>query len=126
MPDETAVTTGVSYSLISFGADISTWSGTNDAPNCHIYYNILSGIKVDLLATDKRNSSVSHAMGTNVLIKLDSTGLYIDNTLFTTSSSADSAFMAYINSLTSIQIGSIEGNNRSGATYNYIKVVKAS
>lgn len=100
--------------ILSVGDSISTWGQTTGG--FHLYYTQNSNLLQinSLVGTTNTRTNVTLS-STTVVIKISSDGIYIDDTLKSTN--------AQIVSHTSTQIGSVEGNTRSNATYNYIKVV---
>lgn len=101
--------------VLSVGDDISEWAQTTGG--WHLYYTPDTQLLElnSLIKGDNTRTNVT-LTSTTVVVKISSAGIYIDGTLKATN--------AQIVNHTSTEIGSEEGNTRSNATYNYIKVVK--
>lgn len=100
--------------VLSVGDTIANWAQTTGG--YHLYYTQDTRVLEinSLVAGDNTRTNVT-LTNTTVVIKINSEGLYVDGTLKATN--------AQLINHTSTQIGSVEGNTRSKATYNYIKVV---
>lgn len=116
--------------LISFGQDIAIGAGTGYRYHCYTsataskIQNTLRMFWVDN-GTNQSNIEVSTGNNTgDMVIKLDTAGIWINNTLYTPNSSVATMYNDILNNIrnfSSIEVGSAEGSNRSTAYYNYIK-----
>lgn len=96
--------------IISVGNSISQWLQVG----YHVYY------KSGVLQFNSVNGSAYEQFDINItdntnIIRIDSNGISLNGTIITT--------CPKLANETYIQVGSLEGNTRSFATYNYIKVV---
>lgn len=100
--------------ILSVGDTIADW--VQSTGGYHLYYTQdTQGLEINsLIAGDNIRTSIT-LTGTTIIVKISSAGIYVDGTLRATN--------AQLVNHTSTQIGSVEGNTRSKATYNYIKVV---
>lgn len=103
--------------IFSIGDNISSWLQT--VGGYHLYCSV--GTDSNLIEINKFENLIhisrdyTEVSGTTILIKIDQSGIYVNDNLITTNDS--------LSTLTKIQIGSAEGIVRSNATYNYIKAV---
>lgn len=115
--------------ILSIGKNIGLWGGYN--LHCY-YYNDSKYLQINFANNIGYARTTKDLSDNNLKIKLNNVGLYINDELITnwTSDVANQDLATeikdYITSLTTIQIGSQEGNVRSNATYNYIKVIRNS
>ncbi len=113
---------GTTYSLqniISFGDDIANWT-TSGKYNLHLYYTKSSNyLEIDYLANggDRVQTTVTLS-STTLELTLSSEGLAVNGET-TVSASTLSGLL----SLSSISVGSQQGDNRSYATYSEISVI---
>lgn len=127
---DVSTVTGNKENIISIGHNISTWNGANTGSRTHMYLTASSRTKlsVDLILDNKTLRPTYTIDGTTLLIRLDSSGVWLNGShfLYDTDMRATPTLtydegMAALLALTSYDIGSQEGSNRSHATYNYIK-----
>lgn len=122
--------TGTKENIIGIGQTIDTWSAASSGPRIQMYVTATNkrAISVDLILNDKSRRPLYTSPDTNLLIRVDSSGVWLngDKFYFDTNLRATptltyevgiDAFLA----LSSYDIGSQEGANRSHANYNYIK-----
>ena len=66
--------------------------------------------------------------GQTVVIRVDKNGIYVDDNYVEPKAGATMypQLISYLNSVSTISVGSQEGNNRFYGTYNYIKWVKTT
>lgn len=135
--------TGVKENILSIGSVIDTWavanspshvSGTEDIV-VHFYYPSTSGgteLANDLTYTavadgtetkHSRNLNKITLSDTTLIIKIDKNNVYVNGTEIITGNLIYTA-MTIFQAKTKLLVGSLEGSNRSHATYNYIKVVR--
>lgn len=115
----TCLSTNTWENILSIGSLIKDWEGDNEY-NIHLYYtastkklqyNCLIGKKnvgrddIDLSSTD-------------LVVELSSAGLSINGTVF-----VDASVMGSLLSLSSLQIGSEQGDTRSWATYKEVSII---
>lgn len=112
--------------VLSFGSNISSWSGSTTAPHVHIYYPINSNrstIEVDALTANNTTSNYRPTISNpNELLRIacSKNGIYINGTQI---ASADiTSFLNYYSNITTMQVGSQEGSNRYTGTYNEIRI----
>ena len=116
---------GTTYSLqniLSIGNDIAEWT-TSGKYNLHMYYTASSKkLIIDYLANgaDKVETTVT-LTSTTLNLKLSAEGLFVNGDVKVAASS-----ISQLLALTSVSIGSQQGNNRSYATYNSVNVVTES
>ena len=113
---------GTSYSLqniISFGNDIAQWS-TAGKYNLHLYYTASSKeLEIDYLANGgSREQTLVTLSSTTLKLKLSSEGLAVNGVVQKNASS-----LSNLLALSSISIGSQQGDNRSYATYKSVNIV---
>lgn len=96
--------------ILSVGTDIANWIHTG----YHIYYTT-GTIQVNTLDGVTHEQFTTYVNSNDSVIRIDSNGCSINGKIIATCPNLES--------VTSIQIGSVEGSIRSQATYNYIKVV---
>ncbi len=117
---------GTTYSLqniLSIGNDISAWS-TSGKYNLHMYYTASSKeLIIDYLANgaDKKVETPVTLTSTTLNLKLSAKGLSVNGVVQVEASS-----ISQLLALTSVSIGSQQGNNRSYATYKSVNVVTES
>lgn len=105
--------------ILSIGNSISVWNGTG-VYNLHIYYTKSSNsILVSYLNNYVRKDDTVNPSGTTVTIVLDKDGVWIDGQLLTTNTAS---VLSNLLGLSSLQVGSEEGQTRSYATYNTVVV----
>ncbi|WP_337568698.1 glycoside hydrolase family 2 TIM barrel-domain containing protein [Hallella sp.] len=116
---------GTTYSLqniLSIGNDIAAWT-TSGKYNLHLYYTSSSKeLIIDYLANgaDKVETPVT-LTSTTLNLKLSAKGLYVNGVVQVEASS-----ISPLLALTSVSIGSQQGDNRSYATYKSVNVVTGS
>ena len=116
---------GTTYSLqniLSIGNDIAEWT-TSGKYNLHLYYTASSKkLIIDYLANgaDKVETTVT-LTSTTLNLKLSAEGLFVNGDVKVAASS-----ISPLLALTSVSIGSQQGNSRSYATYNSVNVVTTS
>ena len=111
--------TGTNENVISIGDSITNWNQYTGG--YHAYYTRSSNsFEVNsLLSTGQEGRSYSYPTDTSsVIMVINKDGFHVDGELITSNSR--------IGELSTLQVGSAEGNTRSNATYEYIKVVKYS
>lgn len=111
--------------VLSIGEDIGEWKG--NYPHIHCY--VSASTKNSTMNVDVNSVSgyVRKAVALSepyIVVRLDEEGLMINNTRITDVGAWPSV-MADILALPSYNIGSMEGKNRSHATYDYIKYYEA-
>lgn len=115
--DVSNVIPGNLENIISVGDNISGWY--QKIAGYHLYYNAGTESGTVEVNCFENLMHISRdfvtVTGTTLLIKIDKSGIYVNNNLVTTNDA-----LPYV---TKIQIGSTEGSVRSHATYNYIKAV---
>lgn len=100
--------------ILSVGDSIATW-GQNTG-GFHLYYSQNTNeLEIDSLIDEDNTRTTITLTDSTVVIKISFAGLWVDGTL--------KASNSQIFNHTSTQIGSVEGETRSNATYNYIKIV---
>ena len=103
--------------ILSVGSDIASWY--QKIGGYHLYYTAgTNSGKVEVNCFENMmhvSRDQIEVTETTLLIKIDKTGIYINDYLITTNYA-----LPYV---TKVQIGSVEGAVRSNATYNYIKAV---
>lgn len=110
---------GTNENVISIGDTITSWNQYTGG--YHAYYTRSSNsFEVNsLLSSGQEGREYAYPTNTSsVIMVINKDGFHVDGELVTSNSR--------INELNRIQIGSAEGNTRSNATYEYIKVVKYS
>ena len=121
--DVTNCTPTVFEPLLGVGRDIANWYGFN----IHIPYNhstkVLQVNYCNEIGQGRKNITLTDNV---VSIKIASTGITVNGTEYLCSTfSRGGTVMDKIMENDTVQIGSAEGANRSHATYNYIRVVRA-
>ena len=116
---------GTSVSLqniISFGDDIAQWS-TAGKYNLHLYYTASNKqLEIDYLANGGgRDQTLVTLSSTTLKLKLSSEGLAVNGEIKKNASS-----LSNLLALSSISIGSQQGDNRSYATYKSVSIVTKS
>ncbi len=112
---------GTTYSLqniISFGDDIANWNSGNY--NLHLYYTKSSNyLEIDYLTKGgTRHQTTQTLTSTTLELELSSEGLAVNGTMTVIADSISGLF-----SLSSISVGSQQGENRSYATYSEVSLV---
>lgn len=101
--------------ILSVGDSIATWG--QSIGGFHLYYTpSTKELEIDSLVAENNTRTTITLTSTTVVIKISALGVYVDG--------AYKSSNAQIVSHTSTQIGSVEGETRSNAYYEYIKVVK--
>ncbi len=113
---------GTSVSLqniISFGDDIAQWS-TAGKYNLHLYYTpSIKQLEIDYLPNGGgRDQTLVTLSSTTLKLKLSSEGLAVNGEIKKNASS-----LSNLLALSSISIGSQQGDNRSYATYKSVSIV---
>lgn len=111
--------TSTNENVISIGDSITNWNQFTGG--YHAYYTPSSNsFEVNsLISTGQEGRAYSYPTNrSSVIVVVDKYGCHVDGELIVENSR--------INDLSSFQVGSAEGNTRSNATYEYIKVVKYS
>ena len=113
---------GTSVSLqniISFGNDIAQWN-TSGKYNLHLYYTASTKqLEIDYLANGgDRDQTLVTLSSTTLKLKLSSEGLAVNGEIKKNASS-----LSNLLALSSISIGSKQGDNRSYATYKSVNIV---
>ena len=113
---------GTSVSLqniISFGNDIAQWN-TSGKYNLHLYYTASTKqLEIDYLANGgDRDQTLVTLSSTTLKLKLSSEGLAVNGEIKKNASS-----LSNLLALSSISIGSQQGDNRSYATYKSVSIV---
>ena len=104
--------TGTNENVLSIGNAINTWTSANCV---HLYYTKNNTTMVGDANGGYRSLEATVPAST-VTIKLNSNGLYINDTLY------DAANLKSPTNISSIQIGSAEGTTRSNANNYHIEV----
>ena len=105
--------------IISFGDDIAQWS-TAGKYNLHLYYTpSIKQLEIDYLANGGgRDQTLVTLSSTTLKLKLSSEGLAVNGEIKKNASS-----LSNLLALSSISIGSKQGDNRSYATYKSVNIV---
>lgn len=105
--------------IISFGNDIAQWS-TAGKYNLHLYYTASTKqLEIDYLANSgDRDQTFVTLSSTTLKLKLSSEGLAVNGVVQKNASS-----LSNLLALSSISIGSQQGDNRSYATYKSVSIV---
>lgn len=110
--------TGTHENILSVGSSISVWESTE---NIHLYYTkdtstlrIENGHSGGSYINQRDITSISGS----ITVELSSDGLYINGTQQATASE-----LSGVLGLSSVQIGSTQGDNRSHATYTEVAIV---
>lgn len=130
--------TGTKENIISVGQNIDVWQGATAGAHMHNYVTASNKqkISVDIINNNKvmrPTYTNPSSQGNNYLIRIDQNGVWLNGQLFyfdtdprvTPTMTYQEAMSAFL-SLSSYDIGSQEGSNRSNATYNYIKYYTTS
>ena len=129
---DVSTVTGTKENIISIGQNIDVWQGSNTGCRTHMYItaSTLGKVSVDLIQDTRSLRPTYILSGTTMVVRLDSSGLSINGVQFlyntelrATPTLEYTTGMNALVSLSSYDIGSQEGSNRSHATYNYIKYV---
>lgn len=122
--------TGTKENILSVGQNISVWQGSNTGSRTHMYLTASNKTKlsVDLIQSALSRRPTYTLSGTTLLVKIDEHGVSLNGELFLYDTELRAnptltyeAGMASFLALSSYDIGSEEGSNRSHAIYNYIK-----
>ena len=114
--------TSTNECILSIGSGISSWFSDNTY-HIHLYYTKSSStLQVNYLKGKKNpiRENVTNTSGT-IKVKLSIDGLTINGTSYGSQSD-----LSDLLALSSVEIGSTEGNSRSYATYNSVNVVTTS
>ena len=105
--------------IISFGNDIAQWN-TSGKYNLHLYYTASTKqLEIDYLANGgDRDQTLVTLSSTTLKLKLSSEGLAVNGEIKKNASS-----LSNLLALSSISIGSKQGDNRSYATYKSVNIV---
>lgn len=105
--------------IISFGDDIAQWS-TSGKYNLHLYYTpSIKQLEIDYLPNGGgRDQTLVTLSSTTLKLKLSSEGLAVNGVVQKNASS-----LSNLLALSSISIGSQQGDNRSYATYKSVSIV---
>lgn len=106
--------------LISIGSNINNWQNTTGQTNYYFHiYGRQNALEIDASNGNGvlRNESAWTGTDNTIIIRLDSSGLSVNGTTIESLSTIISSIIT----LSVVQVGSVEGSNRSYATYNYIK-----
>lgn len=122
--------TGTKENILSIGQNIDVWQGAGTGSRIHNYVTASAKqtISVDIIKDTKTRRPTYASPSTDYVVLINKRGVYLNNELFEfdnnlranptlTYEEGIAAFLA----LTSFDVGSQEGANRSHATYNYIK-----
>lgn len=121
---------GTKENILSVGQNIDVWQGSNTGPRMHNYVTATNKqkISVDLINNTNTRRPTYNSPGTDYLVTINKRGVYLNGVLFdfnnglrATPTLDYQVGIAALLSLTTVDIGSQEGSNRSHATYNYIK-----
>ena len=105
--------------IISFGNDIAQWS-TAGKYNLHLYYTASSKeLEIDYLANGGgREQTLVTLSSTTLKLKLSSEGIAVNGVI-----QKSASMLSNLLALSSISIGSQQGDNRSYATYKSVSLV---
>ena len=105
--------------IISFGNDIAQWS-TAGKYNLHLYYTASSKqLEIDYLANGGgREQTLVTLSSTTLKLKLSSEGIAVNGVV-----QKSASMISNLLALSSISIGSEQGDNRSYATYKSVSLV---
>ena len=114
--------------LLSVGQDVSLWNGGK--PVMHIYYmRDSNAVRVQFFNDYNQYGTQDVALeDTKLLIRLDKDGAYLNGTLLTADSYGSVRKQYYLDALEdltaleTVQVGAVEGANKSYTTYEYISV----
>lgn len=129
---DVSTVTGTKENILSVGQNISVWQGANTGSRTHMYLTASAKTKlsVDLILNASSLRPTYTLNGTTLVFKLDEFGVWMNGVqfLYDTELRANPTLvyntgMTALLALSSYDIGSQEGSNRSHATYNYIKYV---
>jgi len=122
--------TGTKENIISIGQNIDVWQGAGSGSRIHNYVTASAKqtISVDIVKDTKTRRPTYSSPSTDYVVLINKRGVYLNNELFgfdtnlraTPTLTYEDGIAAFL-ALTSFDIGSQEGANRSHATYNYIK-----
>lgn len=103
--------------IISIGSDIGVYTGAN---KWHIYYTPTTR-QIGMHSISNTSLIFRHILedSANVTIIINKDGIYINNQLVTDMCNNIASFNEYCSN-NAINIGSLEGNNRSNATYKLV------
>lgn len=115
--------TGTNENILSLGQSIGKWGKSDSGGQgnvIHIYRKAASTVNVwcfNNYEEKVHNDNISVSDESSVTIKLSSDGLFVNGTQIVTADEC-SAILA----LSTIEVGSLEGNTRSNATYKSVDV----
>lgn len=121
---------GTNENILSIGTDIKSWGASGTTHNLHMYYTASSGtLKIQPVNKSQYSNgtpcvTITGLTGTTITIKANSTGLYVNDVKRFEPTHAVMAYL--IGSATTIQVGSLEGDGRSYATYSYLRMTGTS
>ena len=113
--------------IFSIGKNINIFHRANAI---HMYFTSnIKELEIDFCPASGSFSRKFITLSDDIInIKINKYGIAVNNTIINKSEySSSDLYINYFNellALNTINIGSVEGNNRSNATYNYIKVVR--
>lgn len=121
---------GTKENILGVGENIDTWSVANSGSHVQMYLTSSDKTKlsVDLVLNSKVRRPTYTISGTELIVRIDANGVMMNGSYFmfdtdlraTPTTTYEEAMPPFLN-LSSYDIGSQEGSNRSTATYNYIK-----
>lgn len=107
--------------ILSIGTAIKNWGTGSGEQNIHLYYNGTT-LKVDAVNSNHPKGILYTAdLSGTIKVKLNKLGLYINDALIENFDASNEIIAYLLNSATSIQVGSEQGN-RSYATYKSVEV----
>jgi hypothetical protein len=109
--------TSMNENIISIGDNIASWNQYTGG--YHAYYTLSENrfeVNSMLSASQEGRENAYPTNKSATIIRIDKNGFHVDGSLVVSNSA--------LTSLSSFYIGSAEGNTRSNATYEYIKIVK--
>ncbi len=122
--------TGTKENILSIGQNIDIWQGAGSGSRIHNYVTATAKqtISVDIIKDAKTRRPTYSSPSTDYLVVINKRGVYLNGVLFdfenalraTPTLTYEEGITAFL-ALTTLDIGSQEGSNRSHATYNYIK-----
>lgn len=118
-------TTLSNQNILSIGNSISTWGGIN----FHCYYTPSSrALELCLVTSSGSNTKTNVYVDGKVYVKLNKNGVFVNNKLIDASNYDNptrvSSYLSSLTALTSFDVGSVQGDTRSTAYYDYIKYIK--
>lgn len=112
--------------ILSIGTAIKNWGTGSGEQNIHLYYNgatlKVNAVNSNHTGGEKPIISYSAALSGTIKVKLNKLGLYINDALIENFDASNEIIAYLLNSATSIQVGSEQGDNRSYATYKSVEV----